>query len=84
MIALQKAKQFGKRARKLPRKAYDQYKAPLPKWAKWTRNILLGIAIVGGNIASAGTLFPATVITIASYTTFGASTLAAFVQAFRE
>jgi len=67
-----------------PRNLIKQYRKPLPKWAKWTRNIGLGLAVVAGNIVSGGALFPATVVTIAGYVAWGGTTVAAVAQAFSE
>ena len=77
MTALQRTKNAAKQV-------YENYKAPVPKWAKWARNIGIVIGAVGGSILAAPAMFPAGIVATAGYMVFGGNVTALIVQGFKK
>lgn len=67
-----------------PKKIYNQYKAPVPLWAKWLRNIGIVAGAVGGTILTAPASFPSIVVAAATYLVVGGNFTALLAQSFKK
>jgi hypothetical protein len=71
-------------SRSLVGKAVDQIASPVPKWAKWARNIGLIVGAIGGSIATSGVALPAIVMSAAPYMVLFGNATALIAQGFKK
>jgi biopolymer transport protein ExbB/TolQ len=66
------------------RKVVDQIGSPVPKWAKWVRNIGIVLVAIGGSVATSGLAFPAIIISASPYMVLVGNTMTVIGQTFKK